>query len=372
MQVCYNPISLKNNIIPFGKKEQNKNNIEIRKKQVEANNKIPECMPYYLPFSSTRQRMVNSTCSPNPISGITKDRFTNLKDKSCLLREVNEKKLNAEKEGKNLQIAMFDMDNFKSINEILGYEIGDVFIKKIANIINKNAESNQMDAYRFGGEEFILMTTGTQTDDLCVICDKVRDEIVNDSVLSSYKVDYVSKLNTKLATLEEDDQILRIIEKKRTEMDLLNELLSTDISLLGNKTLRAKYKSVDSTLNVYTKILLQRALKNEENSETKNWLQRSDITLALPDINAHKEIYANDELYKYLDENFNKRSVMYQLKKWLSDFNKNGFSITCGVADIEKQAFLNKPSIDLVNTAGEILKSGKNTQKGRVYMEHIE
>ena len=45
------------------------------------------------------------------------------------LLKVLEKRIEEGKSsGKALSIAMFDMDNFKSVNELLGYETGDMFI----------------------------------------------------------------------------------------------------------------------------------------------------------------------------------------------------------------------------------------------------
>ena len=61
----------------------------------------------------------------------TYDSFTGLKDKNYLLTVLDKKIEESQKTGKSLSIAMFDMDNFKSVNELLGYETGDDFIKAI-------------------------------------------------------------------------------------------------------------------------------------------------------------------------------------------------------------------------------------------------
>lgn len=49
---------------------------------------------------------------------------------------------------------MFDVDNFKSINDTYGHLFGDEVLSKIANIINANLNGRGI-AGRFAGDEFL-------------------------------------------------------------------------------------------------------------------------------------------------------------------------------------------------------------------------
>lgn len=55
----------------------------------------------------------------------------------------------------NVAIIVTDLNNLKSINDNLGHQIGDEYIKKIALILEKNANGNLI--YRYGGDEFIIL-----------------------------------------------------------------------------------------------------------------------------------------------------------------------------------------------------------------------
>lgn len=57
---------------------------------------------------------------------------------------------------KNLRAVLFDIDNFKAINDSYGYTAGDKALKIIARTILKRTEKTDTVA-RFGGEEFILL-----------------------------------------------------------------------------------------------------------------------------------------------------------------------------------------------------------------------
>lgn len=59
------------------------------------------------------------------------------------------------KEEKVFTLAFLDLDNFKEINDRLGHAIGDVLLKVIADRLSQYKE---MEVYRWGGDEFILIS----------------------------------------------------------------------------------------------------------------------------------------------------------------------------------------------------------------------
>ncbi len=55
-------------------------------------------------------------------------------------------------------LAMLDIDHFKKINDTFGHPIGDVVLKKFAQLLLTNLRSQQDFAFRVGGEEFALLS----------------------------------------------------------------------------------------------------------------------------------------------------------------------------------------------------------------------
>lgn len=62
--------------------------------------------------------------------------------------------------GKYVAIAVLDIDNFKSINDTYGHDVGDVVISYIADQISYGIRSSDV-AARFGGEEFVIYLNGS-------------------------------------------------------------------------------------------------------------------------------------------------------------------------------------------------------------------
>lgn len=58
---------------------------------------------------------------------------------------------------------MIDIDHFKSINDRFGHEAGDAVIRSVAAIIKRVVRDNGL-AFRYGGEEFLVLLTGMDED----------------------------------------------------------------------------------------------------------------------------------------------------------------------------------------------------------------
>ena len=70
-------------------------------------------------------------------------------------------------------VAMIDIDKFKNINDTYGHDVGDVAIKEIKKILDKNLRSSDLVA-RFGGEEFCILLEEINTNNLQKLFEKIR------------------------------------------------------------------------------------------------------------------------------------------------------------------------------------------------------
>ena len=77
-------------------------------------------------------------------------------------------------EQKEFAVALIDIDEFKSINDTYGHEIGDLAIKEVGNILNE-AIKNDVLISRMGGEEFCVLLYNRTKDEIVVLLEKIRN-----------------------------------------------------------------------------------------------------------------------------------------------------------------------------------------------------
>ena len=75
--------------------------------------------------------------------------------------------------GQNLALVLFDIDDFKAINDAHGHEAGDSFLKHVASCVTGVCRETDL-AARPGGDEFILALTGRSEADVIELVDQLR------------------------------------------------------------------------------------------------------------------------------------------------------------------------------------------------------
>ena len=80
---------------------------------------------------------------------------------------------------------MFDVDNFKWINDCHGHHAGDLVIAAIARILQSSARSSDV-ACRYGGDEFCLFAPAADAMQAIQMADRVRSRIAGDFSLNIF------------------------------------------------------------------------------------------------------------------------------------------------------------------------------------------
>ena len=75
-----------------------------------------------------------------------------------------------------LSIILFDIDDFKHVNDTYGHISGDTVLKEIALIGNENIRKNDLIA-RWGGEEFMILQPDIPRDEAPILAERLRQAI---------------------------------------------------------------------------------------------------------------------------------------------------------------------------------------------------
>lgn len=83
-----------------------------------------------------------------------------------------------EKNSKPLAAILFDLDNFKQINDRYGHAIGDWALRAVVNTCRNFMRNNDVFG-RIGGEEFVIILPGCQSDKAVLLAEICRDAIAS-------------------------------------------------------------------------------------------------------------------------------------------------------------------------------------------------
>jgi len=87
------------------------------------------------------------------------DPLTGLRNRHHLEDTMRTQMAQAVRNDEPVSCIMIDIDHFKSINDRFGHEAGDRVIKSVASIVQRAAHDSGL-AFRYGGEEFLVLLTG--------------------------------------------------------------------------------------------------------------------------------------------------------------------------------------------------------------------
>ncbi|MEM9109823.1 MAG: GGDEF domain-containing protein [Planctomycetota bacterium] len=76
-----------------------------------------------------------------------------------------------------LSLVFIDLDHFKSINDKYGQDAGNAVLVTIAETLAKTAEG-RAEAFRYGGDEFLLLCAGMTRNDTAVFAEQLRVNII--------------------------------------------------------------------------------------------------------------------------------------------------------------------------------------------------
>lgn len=103
----------------------------------------------------------------------TKDYLLNINNRKHFFDIIYDKI----KENSNYIIAMLDVDNFKTINDTYGHQVGDMVLKNIACILRDNIDTGDI-CGRYGGEEMIIyLENNNDLSKSISKLDKIRTEV---------------------------------------------------------------------------------------------------------------------------------------------------------------------------------------------------
>jgi diguanylate cyclase (GGDEF)-like protein/PAS domain S-box-containing protein len=117
-------------------------------------------------------RSANERLSTEAIS----DPLTGLYNRRYLADFVERELSRTRRGGNKIVFAMIDIDHFKSVNDTLGHDAGDEVLRAVSAFLRKQIRHEDL-AFRYGGEEFLLVLPCLTLDGVHMRIELIREQI---------------------------------------------------------------------------------------------------------------------------------------------------------------------------------------------------
>jgi len=107
---------------------------------------------------------------------VDKDNLTGLLNKNTCMNLFEQEINRCAREDLGCSVILLDVDNFKQVNDSIGYIDGDNTLIKCSDVIKKVSRSYDI-LCRWGGDEFLLIYPNTGVDEVVIIGNRLRRDI---------------------------------------------------------------------------------------------------------------------------------------------------------------------------------------------------
>jgi len=106
----------------------------------------------------------------------TTDRLTQAYNRLKFEEIIGREKERAIRYNQPLSMIMFDIDDFKKLNDTYGHLAGDKTLRAIADIVRENMRKIEY-LIRWGGEEFMIIAVGAELEKASALAERIREII---------------------------------------------------------------------------------------------------------------------------------------------------------------------------------------------------
>ena len=101
------------------------------------------------------------------------DDLTQLFNARHLYEQLNTEIQRSHRYKQSLSVCMFDIDNFKFLNDSYGHLFGNIVLENFGKLIKSSIRGTDS-GYRYGGEEFIILLPSSSLEGALIVVDRIR------------------------------------------------------------------------------------------------------------------------------------------------------------------------------------------------------
>jgi len=130
------------------------------------------------------------------------DGLTGLPNRNLLQDRLSQAMSQAKRHQKPLALLLLDLDEFKSVNDILGHVIGDKLLVAVVERLTVGIRGADT-ACRFGGDEFVIMLPEIDSPGMATaVAEKVRAHLGEPYIIDGYEIRITASVGTAVYPID--------------------------------------------------------------------------------------------------------------------------------------------------------------------------
>lgn len=138
------------------------------------------------------------------------DFLTKLNNRSELYERLSYETKRATRTKEPLSVVIFNIDEFKKVNDRYGHPMGDKVLTEIAKIITSSVRATDI-VGRYDGEEFMIILPACKAENAIIVAEQIRESVELNTFNDEFKITVSGGINQFQG--ESADQCIDLVEK---------------------------------------------------------------------------------------------------------------------------------------------------------------
>ncbi len=152
----------------------------------------------------------NALLYQKALTAATTDPVTGVKNRTAMEEALKRDLGLAGRQDTPLSVILFDIDHFKQVNDRFGHNLGDQVLRAVANCAAETIRDSDI-VFRYGGEEFMILLTGTGLNGAAYLAERVRKAV--ETLETGLPDDHHLTISLGVVTTQENEHASSLIER---------------------------------------------------------------------------------------------------------------------------------------------------------------